>query len=56
LAEVAPRLDDEGTPLREVIRTLLLPETINPHIKIIDFGVGKSIYHESHDVKVNQIL
>ncbi|KAF3403289.1 Serine/threonine-protein kinase SKY1, partial [Talaromyces pinophilus] len=40
LSENAPRIDDEGTPLREVISTPLLSAISNPHIRMIDFGVG----------------
>lgn len=39
--EVTPLHGDATTPLREVIKTPLISEMDKPHIRIIDFGVGK---------------
>jgi serine/threonine-protein kinase SRPK3 len=44
LSENAPQIDDDGTPLREVVPTSLLSAVSNPHIGMVDFGVGQSIY------------
>ncbi|EED20490.1 protein kinase, putative [Talaromyces stipitatus ATCC 10500] len=40
LSEVPPRIDSQGMPLREAIRTPLLSNLSEPHIRIIDFGVA----------------
>lgn len=43
LSVVPPRMADpqRGAPLREVITTPPISEIKHPHVKIIDFGVGK---------------
>ena len=44
LSEVPPRIDpqrDAVVPLREVITTPLVSEMRQPHIRVIDFGVGR---------------
>ncbi|KAG6013437.1 hypothetical protein E4U43_007287 [Claviceps pusilla] len=40
LSEVAPRMTDAHTPLREVIKTPIMSETNQAHVRIIDFGVS----------------
>lgn len=49
LTETTPRITTEGgttKPLREVITTPLISEMRDPHIRIVDFGVGT--YHLSY--------
>lgn len=55
LSENAPRIDDEGTPLREVISTPLLSAISNPHIRMIDFGVGEFKYSTSRSCRVGDV-
>lgn len=48
LSEVPARISNEcgiTRPLREVIRTSLISKMREPHIRIVDFGVGT--YHSS---------
>lgn len=55
LSNVPPRIADveRGTPLREVFTTPPISQTARPHIRIIDFGVGKQVHILAVEVETN---
>lgn len=42
LSDVPTGTDPEGMPLREAIKTPIISKFSEPHVRIIDFGGGKS--------------